>query len=427
MGYFLKLFANTTFRGSVLFFLGGIAANAFNYIYRVAMGRMLDPAEFGEIIALVSLFLIFAVPASPLQTVGAKVSAQLASSLQLGGVRAFFFRATFLLGVAALLVMALGVLLAPFLIEFLHISSPFALFWAWGAVAFLLISSISRGVLQGLERFSHTAVLVSVEGAVKMGAAVLFVGMGWGVAGAAGGLFVSALSAYILSLIFLRDIFIRQNGGEGTIKDGHLAREIFLAFLVFFFLNVLLNVDVVLVKHYFSPEDAGVYSALATLGRIVFLMGTILAGVFFPLVVRSQASGKNVFRPFMYVGGISVGIAVFNAIIFALFPQFFLQLFFGEAYLAGVPYVGYYSILMVLMAAVFLSSYFFMALGRFSFLWILFAGSIAEIIMIQAWHADSMQVLGAITLSLTGTLVGMAFFLLRNYRSRMQETGISVQ
>ena len=54
-----ELFKNKLFRGGSVFFIGGVIANVLNYFYRILMGRMLGPELFGELIAIISLILIF--------------------------------------------------------------------------------------------------------------------------------------------------------------------------------------------------------------------------------------------------------------------------------------------------------------------------------------------------------------------------------
>ena len=46
------------------------------------------------------------------------------------------------------------------------------------------------------------------------------------------------------------------------------------------------NIDVILVKHYFSADEAGHYAALSQLGKIIIFGTGAIASVMFPLVVE---------------------------------------------------------------------------------------------------------------------------------------------
>ncbi len=72
-----KIFQESIVKQGTVFFVGGIIANFLNYLYRILMGRMLGPEMFGELVPLISLALILAVPASPVQIAAAKFSAGL--------------------------------------------------------------------------------------------------------------------------------------------------------------------------------------------------------------------------------------------------------------------------------------------------------------------------------------------------------------
>lgn len=396
----LQLFSNGTARGGALFLFGGVAVHVFYYLYRLAMGRLLSPAEFGEVVAFLALLLIAAVPASPLQTIAAKVASQMRSRGSLAGLSNFGFAAT---RVVALLVLLLG---GGVLLLFSSTTVVLLLL----SILFFMVAGIPRGILQGLERFSKFSFLVSLEGASRLTFGVLLVLWGFGVPGALAGVLLSLVLAYLVALFFLRDVLGAKNG-ERFSFDGSFTREVGSMLLAFLALNILLNIDVLLVKHYFSPEETGIFSAFATLGRTVFLFGMLISGVLFPIVVRRKEEGKDTRKPLWIGIAATFGLSAAASLALWLFPRFFLWLLLGEQYLEGAPYLGYYGAIMGMMGLIFLLSYFFMALGRFAFVYVLLGSCVLEVLLIAQFHASFASILLVFFGVLLATLGGFAILL----------------
>jgi len=137
----------------------------------------------------------------------------------------------------------------------------------------------------------------------------------------------------------------------------------------------------------------------------------LLAGILFPIVAFKQAKKEDYFHSFKIISLVSFLLMGIISLIFFLFPREFLLLFFGQEYLEGIQFLGYYSLVMGVFGFIFLLSYFFMALNKFKFLYILAAGSILEIILISLWHANFLQVISVFSISLLITLCGISSLL----------------
>lgn len=400
--FILRLLKNQTARGGAVFLFGGVAVHLFYYLYRLAMGRLLSPADFGEVAAFLSLLLIVAVPAAPLQTIAAKIAARTRARGSLAGLYNFGLSTTWL---ATLLVLLAGGGVLLF-------SSSSTIVLLLFSVLFFMIAGVPRGILLGLERFSSLSFLVSLEGLARLIFGVLLVLWGFGVLGALGGVLASLALAYVLSLFFLRDV-IAAKSAERFSFDGSFLRHTGSLFFAFLALNILLNVDVLLVQRYFGAEETGIFSAFATLGRTVFLFGMLISGVLFPVIVRRKEEGRETYKPLWIGAAATVGLSAAATLALWLFPRFFLWLLLGEQYLEGAPYLGYYGAIMGMMGAIFLVSYFFMAQGRFAFVYVLLAASVLEVFLIFQFHETFGQILLVFFTVLLATLGGFAVLLRR--------------
>jgi O-antigen/teichoic acid export membrane protein len=104
------------------------------------------------------------------------------------------------------------------------------------------------------------------------------------------------------------------------------------------------NVDVVLVKHYFTPLEAGLYSAVSILGRIILFAPIGIARVVFPKASDMYEAGKKHFH--ILLKGLVLTSLIAGGIVLAylLFPEEIVMTIFGEGYAGAIPYLGMYGL-----------------------------------------------------------------------------------
>ena len=134
-----------------------------------------------------------------------------------------------------------------------------------------------RGYIQGIHAFGPLAINFMLEGLVRLGGAFLLIELGLGVKGAVLASVLAVIVSYfvalpspgIISLSFRR---ISISFGEG------------LQAIVFFSgQTVINNFDIVLVKHFFPPAEAGFYAAVALVGRLVNMCAWSVVNTMFPV------------------------------------------------------------------------------------------------------------------------------------------------
>ena len=59
---------------------------------------------------------------------------------------------------------------------------------------------------------------------------------------------------------------------------------------------MIITMDLILVKHFFSDQDAGVYATLSILGKIIYFAASPVASVMFPIVAGKHAKGEKYFE-----------------------------------------------------------------------------------------------------------------------------------
>ena len=63
---------DSLFKNGIYIFIFSMSANFFNYLFQIAMGRLLTVSEYGTLNSLFSILLIISVPAGTITIIAAK-------------------------------------------------------------------------------------------------------------------------------------------------------------------------------------------------------------------------------------------------------------------------------------------------------------------------------------------------------------------
>ena len=177
------------------------------------------------------------------------------------------------------------------------------------------------------------------------------------------------------------------------------------------------NLDLILVKHYCSPEEAGLYSTAAILGRIALYLPGVLIIVLFPEAAKAHSTGKEDSRILWVSLGLTALLGGSFALACALWPEQIIVLLFGEKYLAGGELLKIISLGMAMLAIANVIFTYCLARSEFEFLWPLAIGVGMMLLLILNFHDSALtiakMVLYSIGLILTGTL---SWYILRSRR-----------
>jgi O-antigen/teichoic acid export membrane protein len=376
--------------GSAILFASMTIVNAGNYLFNLILGRWLGPAAFADLSLIVTLFLIVTFVTSTLQLIAAKFSAVYSTSgnqVRLAGLRHWLGGWAWVIGAGLLILVSLG---APLWMEFFQTQSlwPFILF-AIG-IPIYFAQGVDRGILQGQIRFGVLALSYQAEMWVRLIIAMILVGLGWSVNGAVVGLTVSFGAAWLVA---------RKAGvGLPRCEPFDLSeRRTAIAFAgpvsAALVGQILINnSDILIVKHFFAPEPAGQYAALALIGRIVFFATWSVVTTLFPIVAQKQQKGE----PHRHLLGVSLGlVAGVSAIIIAaslIVPELIVNVLFGSAYFSIAPLLWLYAIATTLYALANVVINYRLSAGNGGGSWLAVGGGLAQVIGLWFFHADLQQV-----------------------------------
>ena len=410
-------------------FIGIGLFNLFGLLYHLFMLRMLPPIDYGHLNALITLFMIISVPASTVQTTITKFVSTFQAKNQLYRVKSLlrhFFLLMLMIGLSLFLLISLG---SSFISSFLQISSYGLILLLGASLFFAMVIPVQWGGLQGLQKFGSLALNLVMNGGSKCVLSIVFVSLGLGVSGALSAVVVSYLITVILSHFILKmslsqeekrvnpELNHAERNGTDFSKVYTYSFPVGLTLLCFM---VLTNIDLILVKHFFLPIEAGYYSIAQMVGKIIFIFSFPIVMVMFPKIASLKMEDQE--KKARSILGHSLTIGAFLCggvtIVSLLFPSLIVQSLRGEVYLECVPLVGLFSINMSIYSLILILLYYQLSIDQRGFLYPLVLCTLIQSGLIVLFHKSLIQVLlmvGVVALCLTAINFYLAY---RPYKSK---------
>lgn len=389
--------------GTILF-ISTLVVNAGNYGINLLLGRWLGPTDFSEVSLLVTLMLMLSFWALAFQLTAAKYVASYEEDKlsELLGLRNWLMRWATIVGIG-LAVLMTG--LSFFWKDFFQTRSvtPFLIFGI--GMPLYLRMSVNRGILQGQQNYKKLAITYQVEMWSRLVISFLLVSIGWSVIGVAWGLTLSLACTLLVSKPTLPEWL--EQLPKTLVEQKAIIR--FLGLILIYECSQILinNSDTILVKHFFSPYEAGLYAALSLIGRIVYFGTWTVVTLLFPTVIRLEKEGKDHTRYF--IGGLAVVGFIASCIVVAcyLFPALAVRILFGESYLAIAPLLWQYSLATALFACANVFVYYHLSLDRRTPVSITIVGGLLQIILIALFHQNFQEVIHIQIYLMTALLLAM--------------------
>lgn len=347
-------------KGSVVMFFGMAVASAASWFFTVIMGRALGPTHYAELVSLVALLGILAVPSQATQVTAAKFVSQFAAKGNLAAITHLwrrFYRWFLLFSVIGF---ALYLAASPLIAQFLNIDNLLSIVLLGTTILTMFVLSVNRGILQGLEDFGKLSGSIATDPTLKLLLGIAAVALGLGVAGAIGGISLGILVALLVSHYWIKDKLPSQ--GKPVLLEA-AKRYSWWTLGALVLMALLFNNDVILVKHYLNATQAGLYGALSTVGKIVFFVTAPIAAVMFPLISKQITRNEKHYQ--LLLGGLGlVGLAgSLILVVYQLAPGLVVRLVYGSAYNPIIPYLGLIGLVFLLYSLIFTMVQYFMSVG----------------------------------------------------------------
>lgn len=415
---FSRIFQSSFLKHNAIFFVGSVVVGALNYAYYPVLGRLMSPADFGEIQVLVSLFLQFTIFLNVLGMITINITANYDSTAK---AHRMIYELEKLAIYIAVGILAFCIVAGSFLAQVLQFdsSTPFV------ALALALVVSIPltfrSSYARGQKKFGVASMSQLIGAAVKIAFSAILVIAGLGVTGAIFGIVGAQFAAFVYAAWWAAKLGlvrpkISQYGKLPVLKD--ILPEIKYAAVVFVGLlsiTLMMSIDVILVKYYFDSETAGQYAGVATVARIIFFLAVPVAQVLMPLVKIKQSARKNsqLLVKSFFLTLVICGVALLPCLVF---PEFILNILMGSQYGQLAELLPILSFVVFIISLVNLVMMYYLALRRKTPALIGIIGFGVVVGLVLANHATVSTIVYNILLGSILTLVATGLYVLTTIR-----------
>lgn len=381
-GYAKYIIAHPLFSGSMVMIVGNNLANAFQYLFHLLMGRMLGPTGYAELVSISSISALLGMLPFSLGLVIVKFISAEKNKNKIVNLASWIERKSFLFG---LLVGMLVLVASPFISSFLRISNTLLVSFVAPMFIVGIVTFFNRSTLQGLLKFKGLVVNFVSEAALKLIFAVVLVLAGYRVFGALLGSLIAGMIALLMTRVMLKGYL----GKVGIRPDiAPLIKYSIPVLLMTISVTSFYSMDLVLVKHYFPTFEAGIYSSLSTLGKIVFFGVSPVFAVMFPLVSKRQARGEGFRKIFLYSLAIALAIILGVLAVYRFLPELAISVLFGKSYLSGASLLFLFGIFVGILALSTLFLNFYVSLGKTKIVFAALGAATLQIAGIYFFHVD---------------------------------------
>ncbi len=292
-------------------------------------GHWLSIAEYGVLSSMLGVVLIAGMPLGALGTVLTFFSAQLLQQNRAGDIwplmRIWMLK---LLLIAGPLIF-IGLIFSQPLVGFFKLPDRSSLYMALILLAMTFFTPVLSAPLGGIQAFGWASVSGMSWGVVRLlvGCALVYFiapSAKWALVGQGVGMIVSVGIALVGLWIILRVFKPTGQALPGT--HSYLWRTI----TVMAGFSFLMNADVLIVKHYFSGDQTGLFARAGTIGRMIIFLPMPIAGALFPKTVSdgamSVAHNRLLWKALLYTALIIVP----GALVCSLFPQLPLGILYQD-------------------------------------------------------------------------------------------------
>ncbi|WKX75046.1 oligosaccharide flippase family protein [Zobellia laminariae] len=373
---FKKVSQEQLFMGSVLLVNGG------NYLYNLLLGRLLGPAAFSEAALLVTLLLVLSFMGMTFQLATAKF-AVIFSGKEWDIFKNISYRQASIVG------LIIGVLILIFSkqLQSLFNTESHWMFIIFGlGIPIYFFMSVNRGAYQGKQEFGKLSITYQTEmwSRLLLTMILLFIldiELGTLVAL---GIFLSFLFGLFPS--DSTSISFKESRKLSPDNAKRVSQFIWLTACYEFTQIIINNSDVLLVKHYFEPTEAGLYASLALIGRVVYFVAWMFVMLLLPVVVQKQKDGEPtapiLFKYVSYIGLLSAGIVAACY----LFPELIITLMFGDSYVAMSSLLWQYALATSLFAISNIFAYYFLSLDHYVPVILSGVLGLSQILLVVLYH-----------------------------------------
>ncbi|MBI2008656.1 glycosyltransferase [Candidatus Amesbacteria bacterium] len=394
--------------GSLLLIASSFIGSVFDFLYNAYLGRQLEISDFGLITLIGTILFITRIPMNSLSRTITHKSAFYLGRHQTA-IREFWQHIRFRTLNISLVGTAAWVIAIPFLQTYFKSPTliPFMIFtpvWIIGA-----LSAVDSGYLSGNLKFSQLASLAVVFSAAKFFLSIIFVKTGFPQ-------YVYASTPAAMTLTFFMGWMFSVSIKSDTLK---IDRSSVLSFPTKFFVGSVIiklseiafyTMDIILAKHFLSPIEAGQYSLISLVGKMIFFIGGLFSQFILPFVSHDQGTKKDPRATFyrLLFASTLVSLAAFVGV--GLFGYITTPILFGDKIRPVIYLLPTYGFAMFCFQVADNIISYHQARDKYFFAILALILSVGQVVGISLFHGSLNEIVSVMSVVGVANLVFMLFF-----------------
>jgi O-antigen/teichoic acid export membrane protein/glycosyltransferase involved in cell wall biosynthesis len=393
-------------RDSVLLVLSTGISAALSMAYMTLVARRLGPAEAADFYA--ALFLVFALltilgPAGGVVSHVAAVCHARGDADRSEGVARWIARRLVVL--SALLAVPIWLSMDG-VVAALRLKSPWTLASVYLITGSFIWLTLERSLLRGRQRFGAYSASVLAEPLLRLGMGVVVLGVATNAS--------LALLPYSVSAVAAVAMLRRRTGAASarSLDGGAIRSSEILRYAAPMAVACLAdaghqNVDILIVKMFCSAREAGVYSAVASVTRMLGVLVTPFVAQLLPVMTGLHERNLTVNRSLLRNCGAFVGLGSVLLLAFAVWSETIVRSLFGEAFIEGAPLLLPLGASVLLGHIALLIAQAFLATRRVALLGIYLGGAGLEVLVLGLWHRTLAEIVTLVLAVKLASLVAL--------------------
>ena len=359
------------------------------------MGRILGPSGYGELTTLISLLFISGAITGTFQTSVTRYVSAYNTHNNAYKIKNFFIKITIRFFILSCLIFILLLLLLKPLTSFLNMQSSLPLIILGVIIIEGSLASVITGVIQGMGRFKALGFNSILSTSLKLVLGIFFIYLGFKSFGAVIGIMLSALIAYLIFFLSIKDILRLKipSNIDSSIHIKNFYKSTMMILISTVLITLISYFDIVLVKHFFSPQNAGYFAAASQIGRIILFVPGAIGIVIFPRFTEKYEKNERLKNTFLKSFLILLISSVLFLIIYYFFPELVTKLMYGTVYKDSSKLIFLYGLFMTFISFINLQIFYFISMRNYWYLIHLFTIFLVEIILIYNYNGLILNIL----------------------------------
>lgn len=396
---------------NLVYFAGNFFAGLAGYAFQALLAGALGPSQFAEVASLIAIFYIIQILHFVAMAVAARIAAPLAAQRQHSQVqRAYRDMTLYATGIGGV-GMLLFLLLTPVLHRELGIGlGPLLILSA--TVPLNLLVGLNRGVLQGEQSFVALSFNFITYGSTTLVFLPVLLHFHLRAVGATMAIVLGLSLCNFLASVSLRRL--PHGGHHERLGLAGVVRSAVAAGAGLSVITIFYNMDVLLAKYFLPNFQAGLYSGMSLLGKILYFGTISVSAVMFPRVATMHAEGKSAHKVVNLSLALVLAAGTVVVTAYFLLPNVVIRLLLRKPeFLQIGPNLGIYALAMLGLAIANVLVYYFVAVHRRRFVWAMAFGALMFFGGIAAFHASLSQFTVAVSVAINSmalALLGLYLF-----------------